>query len=131
MFAPTAAAIATGRVAPEDVGPEHRARRLAFADVRKGSGWVEGRVTHADRFGNVVTNLKNVHLDGVAKAGRCEAVLADGRRLPVVGTYGDVAPGEALALFGSDGFLEVAIREGNARETLALESGAAVRIERS
>jgi len=130
VFAPAAAAIATGRVAPEDVGPEHRARRLAFAGVREASGWVEGRVTHADRFGNVVTNLQTAHVRAVTGAsGRCEAVLPDGRRLPVVRTYGDVAPGEPLALLGSDGFLEIAIREGSARETLALTSGIAIRVE--
>ena len=38
-------------------------------------------------------------------------------------TYADVEPGEVLALVGSEGHLEIAVREGNGAERLGLQPG--------
>jgi S-adenosylmethionine hydrolase len=43
-----------------------------------------------------------------------------------VRTYGEAARGELVALIGSSGFVEVAVREGNAAAALGIERGAAV-----
>ncbi|MCP4515314.1 MAG: SAM-dependent chlorinase/fluorinase, partial [Delftia sp.] len=43
-------------------------------------------------------------------------------------TFADVAPGALLALVGSDGCLEVALREGSAAERLGLGLGARVEV---
>ncbi len=44
-------------------------------------------------------------------------------------TYADAAPGKALALFGSAGLLEIAVRDGSAAEKLRLRVGDAVTID--
>ena len=42
------------------------------------------------------------------------------RELPLRATYGEAAPGELLALLGSDCEVEIAVRDGNA--ALALQA---------
>jgi S-adenosylmethionine hydrolase len=76
-----------------------------------------GVVISVDRFGNAITNLMSW---------RGGVVEVHGRRLPLVRTYGDVAAGEAAALVGSSGLVEVAVRDGSAAATLGLKRGDAV-----
>ena len=59
-----------------------------------------------------------------------DLVEVGGRRLPIHRTYGDAASGEALALVDSEGWIEVAVRDGSAAERLALAQGSAVRLRR-
>ena len=73
-----------------------------------------------DRFGNAVTNLVGV---------RGGSVVVAGRRIGVGRTYADVASGDAVALVGSSGLLEVAVRDGNAAAVLGLRRGSEVSVE--
>jgi S-adenosylmethionine hydrolase len=41
-------------------------------------------------------------------------------------TYWDVAPGKPLALIGSSGLLEIAVRDGSAKDDLKVRVGDAV-----
>lgn len=84
------------------------------------------RVIQIDHFGNATTNF------GVEGIARLEGkIIRVGRR--VVGklrrTYHDVAPGKPLALLGSSGLLEIAVRDGSAARTLKLKVGDEVRLE--
>ncbi len=118
VFAPAAAALAGG--APlSALGTPHDqpvVRRTPEA-VRREDGAVLGEVLAVDRFGNAVTNLVGVR-NGVIAAG--------GRPVPVRSTYADVASGAAVALTGSSGLLEIAVRDGNASQVLKLGRGATV-----
>ena len=66
-----------------------------------------------------------------AGSGRRVRFKADGATVVVAGreiagvrhTYAEVAPGEVLALVGSEGHLEIAVREGSAARRLGLRSG--------
>ena len=49
-----------------------------------------------------------------------------GRSLPVRRTYGDVATGEVVALVGSSGLVEIAVRDGSATEELGAKRGDSV-----
>jgi hypothetical protein len=88
-------------------------------------GGLVGEVVHADRFGNAVTSLRP------EAEGGPWVVEAAGRRLRFVRTYADAAVGEALALIGSSGRLEVAVRNGHASRTLGLARGARVTFRRA
>jgi S-adenosylmethionine hydrolase len=55
-------------------------------------------------------------------------VRAGGHEIPVWRTYGDVRPGELLALINSFGVLEVARAEQSAAEALGLGRGAPVNV---
>jgi hypothetical protein len=123
VFAPAAARLAAG--APLDAlgDPAHdpvvrrtpEARRLA-------DGAIEGCVIAVDRFGNAITNL----VAGAAVARGGGTLSCAGREVPVRRVYADVEPGAPVALVGSNGLLEIAVREGSAAARLGVVRGARV-----
>ncbi len=93
-----------------------------------------GEVIHIDRFGNAVTSLGTLRLEddllrldpwlrqtspATFPASRLQVALAR-RKIPLVRTFTDVAPGGALAYIGSSGLLEIGIHRGNAAQSLPL-----------
>jgi S-adenosylmethionine hydrolase len=128
VFAPAAAHLAAG-VQPERFGPRVLDPvRLSWPTVRAVAGAVAGAVLHIDRFGNLVTSIRAETLEGLGRAAR---IRLGGRRLPLVGTYGDLEPGQAGALIGSSGRLEVAVREGSAAARFKARRGTPVLVSRS
>jgi hypothetical protein len=123
IFAPVAAELASGRLAPAALGavvgdlvPSWLEEPVVSA------GLVQGKVVTIDHFGNLVTNIDAALLKGVPHA----AVRVAGHELPLRRTYADVRPGEYLALINSFGVLEIARAERSAAEGLGLARGAPV-----
>ena len=118
VFAPAAAALARGAALDTLGSPlaDPVIRRTPEA-VRDGDGWLRGEVIVIDRFGNAVTNLFGVH-DGEVHIGP--------RTVPLRRTYAEVASGEPVALVGSSGLIEIAIRDGSAAAVLGLGRGSPV-----
>ena len=128
IFAPAAAHLAAG-VGPQQFGPAVRDPvRLAWPTVRAVSGAVAGAVLHVDRFGNLVTSIRGEALDDVGQGAR---IRLAGRPLPLVSTYGELAEGQAGALVGSSGRLEIAVREGSAAARFRARRGTPVVVSRS
>lgn len=88
---------------------------------RRPDGGQDGLVLGVDRFGNLITNLTG-RGDGTVEIA--------GKLLRIVRTYGDVTEGELLALVGSHGLLEVAVRGGHAARALGIGRGAPVTLRR-
>ncbi len=144
IFAPAAAHLVAGvpleRLGPRVTDPV----MLPVPRLEIGAGVLEGEVLYADRFGNLVTSIGRFQWDGdrliLAPAFRpasgemalspkgARVVLADVELRGIRRTYGDVAVGEPVALVGSSGFLEIAIRQGSAAMALGVVAGAPVRI---
>ena len=118
VFAPAAVHLAQGQPFDALGAPvtEPVIRRTPEAH-RAADGSLHGQVVTIDRFGNAITNLLGV---------RGGAVDVAGRTVPVRRVYGDVAPGEPLALVGSSGLLEISVRDGSAAVVLGIVRGAAV-----
>ena len=129
LFGPAAGHLAGG-LPLDEVGPRVADPvRLALpAKSRTEGGW-EGAVVHVDRFGNLTTNL--LEADLLALAGRglegLEVSLG-GRRLPLVRFYSEVDAGEACALVGSSGRLEIAVNRGRADGLTGAGPGTRVRV---
>lgn len=126
VFAPVAAHLARG-VALEDLGPAIAPGslvKLELAPWRSVAGGVEGAIQAVDGFGNLISNIPGDVLPG---HGRWSATIA-GRTVTGGRTYGEVRPGEAMALVGSHGFVEIAVRQGDARRMLEAAIGIAVAI---
>jgi len=85
-----------------------------------------GAVIHVDAFGNVVTNLPSTLWPAVVAAGGLQIGPHHVRSL--VRTYGDANPGTAVALVGSQGFIEAAVVQGSAAARLAAAVGTTVTI---
>ena len=118
VFAPAAAMLASGSPVDALGTPvdDPVIRRTAEAR-RLPDGAIEGQIIAVDRFGNAVTNLVAAH-GGVVEVGTL--------KLPVRRTYADVTPGMPLALSGSSGLVEIAVRDGNAAALLGLGRGGVV-----
>ena len=71
-----------------------------------------GQIIHVDRFGNLVSNIAIESPVGVS----VEVNIAD-RRIPCPSRSYASATG-LLAIVGSHGFLEIAVRNGSAAESL-------------
>ena len=127
IFAPAAAHVALGlpieRLGPPLLDP----LRLRWEDARADHGMVVGAVLHVDRFGNLITTIRQAQLP---PGGTGMVVRIAGRRLPLVGAYGDLRRGQAGALIGSGGRLEIAVREGSAATRLRARRGATVSVSR-
>ena len=128
IFAPAAAHLAAG-VAPERFGPPVRDPvRLSWPTVRVVAGAIAGAVLHVDRFGNLVTSIR---ADSIEDLGPRARIRLGGRLLPLVSTYGDLDEGQAGALVGSSGRLEIAVREGSAAARFKARRGTPVVVSRS
>ncbi|MCA2990180.1 SAM-dependent chlorinase/fluorinase [Gemmatimonas sp.] len=119
VFAPVAARLALG-ASLEELGESYAnpVRLRTPPPHRDAHGLLHGEVLTIDRFGNIITNLLTRDSSGMVKIG--------GRAARLVRTYGEASRGELVALIGSSGFVEVAVREGNAAATLGIERGASV-----
>ena len=126
MFAPAAARLASG-VAMESAGD--KLATLTMLEVPQvktnAEGCLEGAIMHVDRFGNSITNIHRNHLENRTFS---ELRVGHQRFTALHETYGDVSPGRALVLFGSNDYLEIAVHRGNAREQLDLARGARVEV---
>lgn len=126
VFAPVAAALASGAVQPRDCGPEIDPEQLRLPEPQVGEQLLEGEVVGFDHYGNIFTNICDTHLP-VAR-GRLEIVVAGRRVDRYVRTYGEAKSGVVIALVNSFGTLEIACAQGNAKETLGINLGEPVHV---
>lgn len=122
VFAPAAAALAAG-VSLGSLGtPVPDPIVLPTSPPTARDGALLGTVIHVDRFGTLVTDLPG----GAAEEG--VLVVADRRIGPVRRTFADVPVGSVVALRGSGGTVEIAVRDGSAMAVLGAGRGTPVRL---
>jgi len=123
IFAPLAAELAAGRCEPTDLGPEVSTLVPSWVDepvVKTDS--VSGVVMTIDNFGNLISNIEAPLLERF----RLPVVLAGNHAFALLRTYGDVRPGDYLALINSFGVVEVARAQQSAAEGLGLSRGSPI-----
>jgi S-adenosylmethionine hydrolase len=123
IFAPCAAHLARG-IPFESLGSpiEDWIHLAAAAPTHRADGSLVAHVQDIDGFGNVVIDVVDAFLQGADRSHT--TVTLGGRTVRGVrGAYADVAPGELVALVGSSGYLEVALRNGNAARYLGIQTG--------
>lgn len=121
VFAPIVAQLASGARLRELGTPVADMTDLALPLPSVSSREVTGQVIHCDHFGNLVTNITTTELRSlIAAVGVAGCTVFFGRRSVgrIVRTYGDAERGAPLALVGSSGRLEIAVREGSAASRL-------------
>ncbi|RMF91196.1 MAG: hypothetical protein D6733_01825 [Methanobacteriota archaeon] len=92
---------------------------------------IHGEVFCRDRFGNVITSIREEHLkEAGLKRGGVPKVIVERRRIsaPFVGTYGEIEGEGFGALVNSSGYFEIALREGSAAERLDVRGGESVEV---
>ena len=124
VFARTAGRIAAGDM-PDDVGQRiSRIVKLSFQETVIAGGRVVCSILYIDVFGNVIVAVENEEMarlkpsrGGVVKV-KIGTKEHDGR---FVTSYSDTERGEMVVLRGSQGFVEIAVREGSAARSLSVK----------
>jgi S-adenosyl-L-methionine hydrolase (adenosine-forming) len=136
VFAPVAAHLALGEPldrAGEAVDPGSLVQ-IELPRARISEGALEARVLYVDRFGNAQLNASGVEMAtaGIEPGDRIE-VEAPSRSgvARYARTFADAVEGELLAYVDSYDALALAVNRGDARDRLALELDATVRIARA
>lgn len=125
IFAPLAAEMAAGRLQLETIGPEVDEIVPSWMDEPiESKDQVVGTVVTLDHFGNLITNIEA----SMVKRFVHPRVRTGGHEFALRRTYGDVRPGEFLALINSFDVLEIAQAERSAAEALGLGRGAPVSV---
>ncbi|MGD2104166.1 MAG: SAM-dependent chlorinase/fluorinase [Anaerolineae bacterium] len=138
IFAPAAAHLAAG-VSIDQLGPAvPDPVTLPLPRLEIGPRRISGEVLHVDHFGNVITSIGRLrwtedelvlepafqqHSEEQARFRADSVRLTVGeKKIERLGrTYADVGHGNVLALVGSEGHLEIAVREGSGADELGLQ----------
>lgn len=118
VFAPAAAQLAQG-VDVDALGTPATdpVVRRTPEPHRAPTGELIGEVIAVDHFGNAITNLVGI---------RGGQLVVRGRAIPLRRTYAEIEPGDAGAVVGSTGLIEIVVREGRATDILSLVRGTQV-----
>lgn len=123
IFAPVAAHLAKGTPFDE-VGPEIQTIEMLQLPQPVSEGdLIQGQVIHIDHFGNCITNITEEILQANTPYRVQFAAITIAR---ISENYAAASREEPIALFGSTGRLEIAIRDGNARRDYKISTGTAV-----
>ena len=125
IFAPIAAELAAGKTTPVCIGVAADSWIPAWVDepdIREDA--VSGSVMTVDGFGNLISNIDAELIAGFERP----VVHIAGREIPLLTTYGNVKPGEYLALVNSFDVVEVALAESDAAEGLGVGRGAPITV---
>jgi S-adenosylmethionine hydrolase len=127
VFAVIAGRLATAELAFAEVGPPvHLQVPSPIPGVVSEADGFVGNVITSDHFGNLITSLRASEV--LPASGAAFHVVIAGQRLRSVRTFADAQPGELVALVGSFGAIELAVRDGSARERLQPVPSASVKV---
>ena len=127
LFAPAAGRLAQGTPPGALAAPAPEIVDLDLGTGRAVRGALVGEILYVDAFGNLITNIPASLLPPAGT----RVMLRAGRRLMVARvsrTYGEAARGRLVVVPGSDGLVEIAVREGRASVALHASAGAPVRL---
>jgi S-adenosylmethionine hydrolase len=119
IMAPVAGQLAAG-ASPAQFGRPFESPKLLDLDLK--TDGTAGVIIHTDRYGNATTNIPAEAISNLAG----EWWVGSKNIGPLRQTYADVAAGEPIALIGSSGLLEIAVRNGSAAAFFELKPGDAV-----
>ncbi|MBU7585111.1 MAG: SAM-dependent chlorinase/fluorinase [Nostoc sp. TH1S01] len=117
IFAPVGANLASG-VPLKQLGKEINPTTLVPLDISEcqtTSRGVLGHIQYIDHFGNLISNIPQSYVQG-----KTWYVQIAGFTIPGCETYSNGEVGEAVALIGSHGWVEIAINGGNAHSQLQI-----------
>jgi S-adenosyl-L-methionine hydrolase (adenosine-forming) len=133
IMAPAAAFLLNGGD-PNELGPElEKAVVLSNFLPRAidSKGEISGEVVFRDAFGNLITNIPEEALVGWLENPNMWEIEIGAKKIDRVSrTYGESQIGELIALIGSEGWLEIAVVNGDAARALSVAPGTSVWVRR-
>lgn len=145
IFAPAAAHLAEGVPLAEMGAAVTDLIRLPAPALNISGSQISGEVLDIDHFGNITTSIGRLRWtdsgdislnpifrhDDLLVAIQAESVQVSIGEHTLKGmypSYSAVAPGKALVLVGSTGFLEIGVNQGNAARLLGVQIGDAITV---
>lgn len=127
IFAPTAAQIVNGK-RPSDAGPKLSTMvRLELEGPEFLGKKARCRVLYVDSFGNIVTNIQEHDWRALPIRGDSRvSIVTSKKRVPVIPlakSYSEIPAGHVALIVGSQGFLEIAMKESSAAKKFGIKSG--------
>lgn len=129
IFAPTAAAVASGRASGEEVGPiiDNCVLLSSWRPHPISANVHEGIALSVDHFGNVITSFPSSEFS-LSLSNGFSVETEGGDVIEMRSTFGEAAPDSPFVYKGSSGFLELGINRGNAALRLRVVPGSAIRL---
>jgi len=131
IMANTACKILQG-AEPESLGePYDIFAKKFFACPSFEPGVITGTILFVDSFGNAITNITKEYFERIVGDKKFQ-IIPNNTYYPIKKIskyYREVPQGNHVAVFNSNNYLEIAIRNGSAYELLALKEGLNIRIE--
>lgn len=121
VFAPAAGLLAGGKKFTALGEPCENLTQLSSLPTIKTESSLEVAVLFADHFGNLCLNLRRSEGWPPLIAGA--ELEVEGEKIPFGRTFSDVDPGKSLLLWNSSNYLELAVRDGNARKEWGFGDG--------
>lgn len=128
IFAPVAAHLAAGRPLEEVGSPTDQLQPMHWALPIDDEQGIRGWVVHIDHFGNCITNISQDLFEETREGRAVKSYVGNTILEGTHHTYGAVESGEPLILFGSSGYLEIAVNAGNAADLLGIQKGVSVNV---
>lgn len=100
-------------------------KKIKLPKPKVSSCKIYGEIIYIDRFGNLFTNISQ---DMQNKIKRPKIKIKDKLIRGIKTSYAEVKPGNLLAIWGSSGFLEVAVSSGSAKDKLSANIGDKIEI---
>jgi S-adenosyl-L-methionine hydrolase (adenosine-forming) len=128
LFAPAAAYLSLG-IKPEALGK----RTDSWVELRLGkpkqkANALVGEILHVDAFGNLTSNIDEKSFSGFTGGRPFSFRVGKHMFRGLKKGYWEGKKGEVIALIGSGGFLEISVRDGNARKKLKAKRGDKIRV---
>jgi S-adenosyl-L-methionine hydrolase (adenosine-forming) len=131
VFAKITAAVGKG-IHPEELGaPDHKVQENTELIPVVKTRSIHASLLYFDSYGNGISNLCKQDFDKYVGNKKFRILLLSEKNMlhKIHKAYAEVRPGSLCALFNNQGLLEIAIREGNLKQLLNLQTGDSLRIE--
>jgi S-adenosyl-L-methionine hydrolase (adenosine-forming) len=123
VFAPVAAHLSLG-TQPRAFGSQtHSWVKIGFRKPAIGAGKLLGEILHIDAFGNLISNIDEKIFFRWSREAPSVIWIGKKKIHGLRKGYWEGRPGEPMALFGSSGYLEISMNEGNAQKVLKVKRG--------
>ena len=103
--------------------------RFSLPKPKVAGSELKGIVLRIDTFGNLLTNFAAEELPQLTSGGPLHMTVNGKAITKLAQTYAQGEAGEAFAIVGSSGFLEISVHKGNAARVLGVQRGAEVVVE--